>query len=954
MVMEPYKLLVDQLKQAIPPSAFITDKPRRLVMGTDAGFYRLIPELVVMVDSETQIRAVLAACTRLNIGMTFRGSGTSLSGQAISDSVLVMPRDGWKRYTVHGQGEKITLGIAMTGGRANDILKPYNRKLGPDPASIRAASIAGIIANNASGMTCGTEFNSWNTIDGIRVILADGTILDTRDTKSRDEFRQARKAFLDELVSIARAAKKDPELKARILKKFEIKNTTGYAINSLVAFDDPIDMVEHLMVGSEGTLGIITEATLKTVDRPPQSATSLMAFEDSAIACEAIITLKQCGAAAAEFMDRKTICAVENLPGVPSFLKTLPSRAVTVLAEVREHTREDLTRRVEKICKALEDTPQLVPARFSFDEEECKRLWEIREGFDPIIAAKSPPGTIMVCEDIAVPLESIGGAVRDLREISDRHGYTELVIFGHALAGNIHFDLLVDFNSDREIERFKIFIDDMVRMVVEKYDGSLKAEHGTGRNMAPFVEKEWGGKAFALMEKIKALFDPEGILNPGVIFNKDPRAHVSNLKRFPLIHPGIDKCVECGFCEQTCVSHGLTLSARQRVVFLRHLALLHETGKDPEFERILNRDLKYLVMETCATCSLCETACPSGINLGKYVKKMRAEHRGPFAKWMGEKAADHMDVVTSMARKGLSAGRAATRLMGEETVKRVTGQLAGLPAKSAARFGSHLPLPAENRVSDADFPEKAVGEIVYFPSCINRMMGRDAGGTNREDLIPLVLGLCKRAGLQVKSPENRESLCCGLAFASKGYEKAAQKSEKKLAAALLKATDNGRLPVLCDASSCLHHMRQTLPSQLKLYEPAEFTTLFLASRLQFRKLEETIMLHVNCSTKNMGLEQELIELAKKCASRVVLTNANCCGFAGDRGFFRPELKHHGLRCVAGLDKKEITRGFATNRTCEIGLSDESGIPFQSILYLVEECTRNHKSEKTGDEKWRTH
>lgn len=940
MVNDTYIKLVERLKSALPPSSIITDKSRRLALGTDAGFYRLIPQMVVRVNSENEIKAVMAACRELKVPMTFRGSGTSLSGQAISDSVLVVAGDAWKSYTVHQDGSKITLGIKMTGGAANDLLAPYGKKLGPDPASIQSATIAGIIANNASGMTCGTDFNSWNTIDGIRVMLTDGTLLDTRDPVSRENFTKSHSEFLNRLRSLANIARNDPELKDKIIKKYQIKNTTGYALNSLVAFDDPIDMIEHLMVGSEGTLGFITEVTLKAIDNPSKSATALMAFENSTTACNAIITLKACGAAAAEFMDRKTIAAVENLPGVPGFLKDLPSEAVTVLVEVRSHTETGLHQQVRVISDALENIPKLVPISFSFNQEECCRLWEIREGFDPIIAAKGAPGTLMVCEDVAVPIENIGNAISDFRQVADKLGYTDLVIFGHALAGNIHFDLLQDFNSPQEINRFKNFIDEMVKMVVDKYDGSLKAEHGTGRNMAPFVKKEWGEKAFGLMKEIKSLFDPDGILNPGVILNEDPEVHIKNLKRFPLIDAELDRCIECGFCERTCVADGLTLSARQRVVFLRYLASLRETGDDPEFLKALERDLKYLMVETCATCSLCEKSCPNGINVGKHIKKMRAENQGPIAGWIGEKTADHMAAVTSMARTALFAGAAARKLLGEGAIKKGMGMLSGLSGGKANQYASHLPLPAR-KVSPDIFPrdEKTTKEIVYFPSCINRIMGRDAEGGDQEDLVQLVIRLCKRAGIGIKWPENWKNLCCGLAFASKGYENAAKKCERKLSEALLKISRNGELPILCDASSCLFHMKEALPQTLKLYEPAEFTTAFLASRLSFKKREETVMLHVNCSSKNMGLEKQLIKLAEKCVTRVILTDANCCGFAGDRGFFRPELKHHGLRRLAGQRSQGVVRGFATNRTCEIGLTDESGIPFKSILYLVEECTR---------------
>jgi D-lactate dehydrogenase len=510
---------------------------------------------------------------------------------------------------------------------------------------------------------------------------------------------------------------------------------------------------------------------------------------------------------------------------------------------------------------------------------------------------------------------------------------------GHALSGNCHFTILENFNSCENIKRFKGFVEDLVDIVVEKYNGSLKAEHGTGRCMAPFVEKEWGEPIYGLMKQIKTLFDPAGTLNQGVIFTDNSNAHVSNLKQYAFVDPIIDACVECGYCERECVSHGLTLSARQRVALSRYLTRLRHSGEDQKALHEIEKSLSYLMIDTCAACGRCAHICPSGINIGNYVKKLKAGKLRPASKYIGNQLAARVGSVTSLVRGGLAL---SSKIFGlAQRVLPLDKNPRSLRSP-ALRKWSMLPLPAKAAASvEERVPRLHDGEVVYFPSCINRMMGVDPKTPELEGLIQLVQKLCNRAGYRVTFCENSEDLCCGLAFASKGHEDAARKCEKKLSEALLKITDNGKIPVLCEMSSCLFHMKETLPKELELYEPIEFAVKYLVPHLKFKKLAETVVVHPVCSIKNMGLENMLMALAATCAEKVVCTQTTCCGFAGDKGFTHPELNRHGLRHLAAQVPIEAKRGFSTNRTCEIGLSAASGIPFTSILYLMEECTRDN-------------
>ena len=218
------------------------------------------------------------------------------------------------------------------------------------------------------------------------------------------------------------------------------------------------------------------------------------------------------------------------------------------------------------MLEALAVESTLEPPRFSTDAGECERLWNIRKGVFPAVGGMRKPGTTVLIEDVAFPIERLAEATLDLEALMHEHGYPEGVIYGHALDGNLHFIFTQDFSDPAEIARYGGLMVAVVDLVVNKYDGSLKAEHGTGRNMAPFVEMEWGRAATAIMRELKALLDPEGLLNPGVVPNDDPTVHLKNLKPMPAADDIVDACIECGFCEPQCPSAALTFSPRQRIV----------------------------------------------------------------------------------------------------------------------------------------------------------------------------------------------------------------------------------------------------------------------------------------------------------------------------------------------------------------------------------------------------
>lgn len=921
---ESYQSYLNEIRAFIPKDRIYTDDLRCLAWGTDASFYRKIPRIVVRSKSEEEVSKLLATANRLHLPVTFRAAGTSLSGQSISDSILIVAGKNWEKYTISADASTITMQPGIIGDRVNQILKPYGKTFTPDPASKNAAMVGGIVMNNASGMNCGTHANSDRMLESIRIVFADGTVLDTGNAESRKNFADTHPDFLRKIEEIRDEVTGDEELAERIRYKYSIKNVTGLNILPFVRFTDPFDIIAHLMVGSEGTLGFMSEVTMKTGHLYPHSASAMLYFSDIKEACRAVVAMKKGPVFSAELLDKKSLSSVNDTTG---------EGLTAVLTETKGDTPEELQANIDEIKRILEPFDLYTPVDFTDNPEIYSQYWAIRAGIFPSVGGTRPLGTTVLIEDVAFHIENLPEATEDLQNLLEEHGYDDACIYGHALEGNFHFILAQSFDTPEEIERYKGLMRGVERLVVDKYDGSLKAEHGTGRNMAPFVKLEWGEKAYSVMKAVKTLFDPEGIINPGVIFNDDPDCYVKCIKPMPLTNPKVDRCIECGFCEVNCLTCGFTLSSRQRIIIQREISRLR--ASDAKSQRLLHlqESFKYLGNATCAGDGLCSTSCPMRINVGEMIHDLReaALPKGSVGYKVGDFVAGHFSAVKASLRPALSVAHCAHSVLGDKAVDVMGRALhrVGVPLWSSSFPCAYYPHELAKTESEL--------KVVYFPSCINQTMGKSKGVDM--PLIDKTVALLQKAGYEVVFPKDMKNLCCGTIWESKGMPDIADRKSKELEDALYEASQQGRYPVLCDQSPCLHRMRNVM-KRVKLYEPVEFIYEFVAPRLKFNPIDEPIAIHLTCSSRHMKLENKFIALAGMCSSRVIIPEeVGCCGFAGDKGFTKPEVNRYALRKLRPqLEKAGVRRGFSNSRTCEIGLSVNAGIPYHSIVYLVDECT----------------
>ena len=826
-------------------------------------------------------------------------------------------------------------------GHANRVLAPYGRKLGPDPASTDIACVGGVLANNSGGMRCGIVADSYSTVRSLTFVLPSGTAIDTAAPDAAVRFAKAAPELANGLAEIRDEIRADDQLSERIRKKFRIKNTMGYRLCAFLDADEPVEIFRRLMIGSEGTLGFIAEAVIETVPLPRRTTVSWLHFDGIESATEPVPALVESGATAVELMVAPALMvAAQNIAGAPQDWMELPPTSAALLVEFGAGTDGDLDRLVAGAEEILREHELIRPPDFTRDPERIEVSWTVREGLHGLIGRFRPPGTSLIIEDVCVPPERIAESARDIQALLTEHGFLAGVA-GHTSAGNLHFMLTPDFSKQEDVERYESFMEKLVTLVLDDYDGSLKAEHGTGINMSPYVQREWGERATELMWRAKALADPEGVLAPGVVLNRDAGAHLRNLKTTPEIEEVATTCVECGFCEPVCPSRHLTTTPRQRIVIRREMA--RQPSGSP-VQRALLEQYEYDGIQTCAADGTCQIACPLGIDTGKLVKGFREREQTPRAQRNAAQAAQLFKRLESLARAGLRTGIAAQPLMRAAS----TASRALLTEELVPTWPRNMPPPAP-----AELPATLCdgAAAVYMPACVNRIFGRPRGDGGGLHLPEALVAVSARAGLPVWIPDDVAGHCCSVPWTSKGYSEGAALMANRTIEALWRWSGKGDLPIVIDASSCALGLASEVADNLteenrERHEKLEILDSVAWAKRLLPKLSideklGSVAVHPTCSTRHLGLERELREIAGEMASEVVQPiRATCCGMAGDRGLLHPELTASATaEESAELAGSAHDAYLCSNRTCEIGMQEGTGAAYESFLIPLERISR---------------
>ena len=916
-----------------------TDHLRRYAYGVDASCYSYLPKVVVKAEDEREVRRLIRLCHQCGTPFTFRAAGSSLSGQCSSEDVLIVCNDGFKKMEVIDDGKALKCECGVIGSDANDLLKPYNRKIGPDPATLATALVGGILNNNSSGMCCGTAQNSYKTIRSIRVVLLDGTVLDTSDKKSIEQFLKEKPQMVEDILQLRKEILADEELTHLIHHKYKIKNTTGYGLNSLVDFEDIIDIINHLFIGSEGTLGFVSEIVYNTVEDVPHKGCGLMFFRtlnDASLAVVALANMGREKVVAAEMMDYQSLKAVQTLENVPDFVREVPEGTSAILFQTESYSKETVDENLAFIKEQLKDIPTAIPSLYSQDPKEYDSWWAIRKGILPIVGGQRRKGTTVITEDVCFQIEDFTKGIEMLTELFHKYDFVDGgVIFGHALSGNVHFNITPDFNDPKDTKNFGDLVKEMSERV-SGFGGSLKAEHGTGRMVAPFVEMEWGRKAYEINRRIKAIFDPTRILNPDVMITDDPDVYKKNLKAQCVIDDAFTICMECGFCEKHCPSRNLTLTPRQRIALLRETKRLENEGNFTLASE-LRKGYEYFGVETCAACSMCKGLCPLSIDTAQIALSMR--RIDPPAPELAKKIYDNFSTTLQMCRAGVSLEGIAGSIITQKAISKITEGLHGVTGvtpyvpKTTPKANRYK---LKNRIKPTNFEK-----VVYFSTCANRAFKPNQGYDDDRSLQQVVESLCNKAHIDIIYPEHIENLCCGLSF--ENYDDVHERAVKDLHDALMKASQNGKYPIVIDHSACFNHAFKHMPD-LEINDISEFLCKYVVPHLDIEKCDERVIVHKQCKIKSLGKSQYIEDLARLCTDHVFnIKSFACDGFAGQKGFFTPELNKAATKDLASeVAEYGATLGVSSSSTCEIGLGENGGIPFVGVAFLLDRCSKAKK------------
>lgn len=930
----PNHELIEALGRIAGPGNVLSSDLWRAIYGRDASYYSIVPECVVRPRNAAEVQAIMATAAARGLSVTFRAAGTSLCGQTLGPGIICELRTQMRNAEVRDGGRKIWFEPGLTVNDVNHLLKPHHHKIGPDPASSRAAMMGGVLANNSSGMEAGVARNSYHTLSSIEFILPNGNRYDTAIAADRSRFKATERELCKGLLDIRAEIMADNELRNRITKKYSIKNVTGYAMNSFVDFDDPVDIFSHLLIGSEGTLAYIVSAVLDTVPLYDHYSSAMLYFNDVTAAGAQAYTLGQSGALAVEMMDYASLRS--SMPGASS----LPEGATAMLIDYGANSDEELHDRLMTLEPQLRKLPGLVRMdSFTTTVAERSALWNIRDGVFPCVAGARVPGNAVILEDVVTHVENLDKLVEGVQGLFRKHGYRG-AIFGHARDGNIHPLVTPDIDDAREHDNFRGFMEEFVDCVL-RLDGSLKGEHGTGRAMAPFVSREWGDRIYGMMRRVKELADPHGLLNPGVMINDDPESFIGPMKTHALFgdklgYDTADRCIECGYCEHVCPTRNITLTPRQRLQALRIIA-------SPGNEHF-RREFRYIGRDTCCTDGSCQLPCPMGINTGVITDAVRERTNPRPLESALTFSAEHYGDFEYAAKALLRAAVATGKVISPYPVMWAADFLHRL-SRLVPHFSRHFPLPAKvhyRELSDPDW--------IYFPACVTRIFG--ASSLGKDDLITVMLRIADRAGLRMAVPREVHGLCCSQIWEHKGDNKGRAIAANKTVEAFHRLSDGGRVPIVCDTTSCTHTLltldgdkllteeNKRKYKALRIVDICEWLCDEVMPHVKVTAKKGSVLLHPTCASRLQGMDKYLMKVANACAGEVTVPyDTHCCGAAGDRGFIYPKVAASATRDERlEIGDRKFDGCYSLARTCEISMMDSIGRPYESIVYLVDETT----------------
>ena len=587
------------------------DPPTKTAYAVDASIYRMDPQAVALVESEEDIHRLLRYAVERGIPLTARAAGTNLTGSAIGSGIILDVSRLHRILDVNTEERRARVQPGIVLAELNKQLARHGLMFGPDPSSGDMCKLGGMLANNSAGPHTLRYGAVKDNVESLRVCLTSGGWLDARTYDLNDAAAArllASHAAVRETWSLVQAhAERLERDRPRVSK-----NSCGYNLFALSeGLSRGVMDLPKLLIGSEGTLGVFSEATIRLVDRPQATLTALIHFKRLEDVGDAVPQLLELRPSALEVMDANTLDLIGRVKhGIPA------DCAATLLAELdADDPSVDLQEQAERMAAVCRRYPLASAVVTAYDPEQREQLWKARKALYPTLYRFDPrKKPINFVDDVVVPAPRISELIRYLEEFFGGQ-HVPVAIFGHIGNGNAHIVPLLDVNDKRDYDKMVKGYHEIHRTVLDRFGGSICGEHGDGRVRAEYVPAMFGPELYDLFVKVKRSFDPSGILNPGVKISDRPFTEHIDYTRLS------KSCATCAKCNAVCPVYDVFRS--------------EDMSSRGWFEIVTDKEYSYLnskrVVEACLNCKSCRTACPAGVDVSQLILDRRAEQPNALA-----------------------------------------------------------------------------------------------------------------------------------------------------------------------------------------------------------------------------------------------------------------------------------------------------------------------------------
>ncbi|AGB39996.1 FAD-binding and (Fe-S)-binding domain-containing protein [Natronococcus occultus] len=940
--------LVDALEQRVDGDVRFDEYSRELY-ATDASAYEMLPIGVVYPTDTADVAAVMRYCADREIPVLPRGGGTSLAGQTVNEAVVL----DFTRYmnavtATDPDARRARAQAGITIGELNRTLEPHGLKFAPDPSTADRSALGGAIGNNTTGAHSLKYGKTDAYVEEVEVVLADGSVerfgeIAVEELRAEaDPDGELLERVYAEIIRIIDEESDDVEDAYPTLKR----NVSGYNLDVLVeeAETGTVNLAK-LLVGSEGTLGIVTEAEVSLETIPNTTSVAVLCYRSLLDAMDDVGSILEHDPAAVEVMDDVLLDLARNTEEFADVVDILPDETASFL--LVEFYADDDERSRELVEDLIDDREGDIAfdALTAYDEKQQSRLWKMRKASTPILLSRTGNEKhIAFIEDIAVPPENLTEYIADFQAVMEDHG-TFGSFYAHAGPGCIHIRPLINTKTAEGVETMESIADDATDLAV-KYGGSVSGEHGDGRARTQWNRKLYGDHIWNVFRELKTAFDPDWLLNPGSVCGDhdmtenlrfgpdsefeaglDPVLNWENENGFQGM---VELCHGCGGCRTSQEGTGGVMcptyraadeeitSTRGRANMLRQ-AMTGELEPDEAF----SDEFVTEVMDLCIGCKGCAKDCPSEVDMAKLKVEVEHEYHQRNGASIRERMFANIDTLSKLGSATAPLSNYMTKLPGARTVMEKTVGIArerSLPTFHQETFTDWF----ESRESTVD-PETADHKVLLFPDVTTNY--------NDPEIGKAAVRLLEAAGVYVALPSGTTS--SGRPAYSKGFLETAREQAEQNVNALTPNVRNGWDVVVCEPSDAVmfqsdypdlvtgHDVRDVAESS---YGVCEYLDIHrLDDRLEFDPVDEHLTYHGHCHQKATKKDHHAVGVLRRAGYAIDPLDSSCCGMAGSFGY---EAEHYSMSRAIGsqlfdqIDDSDGDGVVAPGASCRTQIGDE--------------------------------